>query len=169
MLMALSVVDSVRRAQAQGLNVKSGFTGGIRQIGVEYLRDGDIILFKEDFQVVDQPVRRGSTDTYECLYVDVKRGGSMVTVPMSASFFWKTRQVCGADKKPTGEYRTSNGEVVDFIQNSIDLNEAIKDIARNHPNGVKVTMDKFPTLRYGEPEDGTGRTQEANIPTLTWA
>lgn len=167
--MALSVVDSIARAKAQGLNVKSGFTGGIRQIGVEYLQDGDIILFKEDFEVVDQPVRRGSQDTYECLYVDVKRGQNIVTVPMSAGFFWKSRRVADANNKPTDEFRTSNGEVVDFIQNSIDLNEAIKDIARNHPNGVKVKMDKFKTLRYGEPEDGTGKTQDANIPTLTWA
>ena len=167
--MARTIEEETKRAKMAGENTKSKFTTAIRDVELNNIQSGDILIFSENYTVIDRPIR-GTDDTAEVMYIKCKRGASEITVPFYPSLFWKTRQEAdAATKKPKGKFLHANGEVVDFVQSKGDLNEAIIEIAKNHPNGVKVVFGEEKTLRFGEPEDGTGRLQNANIPTLTWA
>ena len=164
-----TIVEEIKKAVANGAVKKTAFTGAVRDTELNYIKEGDILLFTADYTVLEQPVR-GSENTTEMMYISAKRDGADINVPFYPSLFWKSRQVCDENNKPTSEFRRSNGEVVDFVQGYGTIDEAIKAIAAQHPNGVKVSkMDTFKTLRYGQPTDGTGRVQNANIPTLIWA
>lgn len=166
--MARTIEKEIERAESAGIATKSSFSVQIRDVELNSIHDGDILIFTEKYTVIPQKIR-GSEEPVEMMYVTAKRNGKNVTVPFYPSMFWKRREVADANNKPTGEYKHSTGEVVDFVQDQGDLNKAIKEIAKNHPNGVLVKFDNFKTLRYGEPTDGTGRVQNANIPILTWA
>ena len=164
--MAKTIDQMIQSAVRNGAVKKSNFNSGVRQIGLEYIQDGDIVTIPADFQVLEAKISRNSDDTAEYIFVTVNRGGTTKIVPLYPSLFWKTRRVYDKEnKKWLDEWRTSNGEVVDFMQDQVSIEDGFKAIAARGP--IKITMDKFVTLRFGEEEGG--KTQAANIPTITWA
>lgn len=143
------------------------FTGIVRQLTLETLKKGDIVEIPTDYTVLEQKMR-GSENTAQYIYVNVYRAGKTDPTPVAfyPSSLWKSRQAYDEASKTLGEWKRSNGAVVNFVQEYDDVDEAIRAIAAHGKFTVK-DAENITVLRFGE-EVG-GKTQKTNILTFEWA
>lgn len=173
--MAKSVASEVARAKKSGARVLTGFSGAMRSVNIDYLQDGDVILFPENYEVLSSPIRgskneeTGKPNEAEYIYVEVERGGKTVPVPFYPSSFWKRRAVCDDSGFLTGDYETAGGDVLEDLEQFATIDESVAYLAAQAKAGrkVKVTMKKIKTLRFGA-EEGS-KPQNANLPQFNWA
>lgn len=170
-----TIATEIARAKKAGARTLTGFSGAMRSVNIDYIQDGDVLVFPESYEVLSSPIRgskneeTGRPNEAEYIYIDVERNGKTIPLPFYPSSFWKRRAVCDDQGYLTGDYETAGGAVLDELEGYATIDEALAFLAAQAKAGkkVRVSMKKIKTLRFGA-EEGS-KPQNANLPQFEWA
>lgn len=148
-----------------GAVVKNGFSGKVRSMELNSFQSGDIVTIPQPgYEVLERNIRKNDpkSPTYEYVNVEVDRNGTQTVGALVPSLFWRVYFESDAEGNSTGKTVTSQGNVVDDVQNFTTIDEFF---AANAGRKFKIEFGpQFLATGFGEGSKPIKRRQ----PILTW-
>lgn len=144
-----------------GAVVKNGFSGKVRSMELNSFQSGDIVTIPQPgYEVLERKIRN-TQNTYEYVNVEVDRNGTQTVGALVPSLFWRVYHESDAEGNDTGNIITSQGNVVDDVQNFTTIDEFF---AANAGRKFKIEFGpQFLAIGFG----GV-KTVKRRQPILTW-
>lgn len=144
-----------------GAVVKNGFSGKVRSMELNSFQSGDIVTIPQPgYEVLERKIRN-TQNTYEYVNVEVDRNGTQTVGALVPSLFWRVYHESDAEGNATGNIITSQGNVVDDVQNFTTIDEFF---AANTGRKFKIEFGpQFLATGFGD-----GMTVKRRQPILTW-
>lgn len=140
---------------------RNGFSGAVRSLEMNNLRDGDVVTLPEgEYDVLEQKIRN-SDNTFEYINVNVQRGESATVARLTPSLFWRNLEEADADGNGTGVRHIADGNVVEAVQGFATVDEFIA-AHKGEKFAVKMNPQFMAVGFNGQ------KPRKASVPTLTW-